>query len=174
MFPDPAGDRHRVGDVARRAASRREVPGAQPRDRERFEDPQSRTILREIEVELDGAATVRSGQTLRHGLLIRNLTGQELEIATNGQVTATIVDPGTGEVVGGFAGFQTLPLIIFRVAPGAAERIPLLIGTASLVPPLGYTVPAGTWGIQAELTLGPDPRDSIRRRTPVLPITIMA
>jgi hypothetical protein len=128
----------------------------------------------EIAAELAGPAVVSSGHTLRHGLLLRNHTGRELQIATNGQVTAAVVDPHTGEVVGGFAGFQNLPLIIFRVAPGQTERIPLLIGTASSTPRLGYAIPPGDWGIQATLTLGPHPRDSPRRRTPVLPFTITA
>jgi hypothetical protein len=128
----------------------------------------------EIAAELDGPAVVGSGHTLRHGLLLRNLTGRELQIATNGQVTATVVDPHTGEDVGGFAGFQNLPLVIFRVAPGQTGRVPLLIGTASFTPRLGYVIPPGDWGIQATLTLGPHPRDSPRRRTPVLPLTITA
>lgn len=117
---------------------------------------------------------VSSGQTLRHGLLLRNLTVRELRIATSGQVTADVVDPRTGEVMGGFSGAQRLPLIIFRVAPRDTGQIPLLIGTASFTPRLGCTVPAGDWGIQATLTLGPNPSDSPRRRTPVLPLTITA
>ena len=79
-----------------------------------------------------------------------------------------------GEVVGGFSGAQHLPLIIFRVAPEQNGRVPLLIGTASFTARLGYAVPAGDWGVQATLTLGPDLRDSPRRRTPVLPLTITA
>lgn len=126
----------------------------------------------EIAVALNGPAVARSGRTLRHGLLLRNLTGHVFQIATNGQVTAAVVDPQTGEVVGGFSGAQTLPLVIFRVAPGQTEQIPLLIGTASFTPRLGYTVPTGKWGLQATLTLGPHPGDSPRRRTPVLPLTI--
>jgi hypothetical protein len=128
----------------------------------------------EAGAELDGPAVVRSGHTLRHGLLIGNRTGAELTIATNGQVTAFVVDPGTGEVVGGYSGFQTLPLVMFRVPPGGTERIPLLIGTASFTDRLGYAVPPGSWGIQVTLQLTPDPdvRDRIPRRTPVLPLTI--
>jgi len=124
--------------------------------------------------ELDGPAVVRSGHTLRHGLLIRNRAGTELAIATNGQVTAVVMDPGTDEVVGGYSGFQTLPLILFRVPPGGTERIPLLIGTASFAGRLGYAVPPGSWGIQATLQLIPDPdiRDRVPRRTPVLPLTV--
>jgi hypothetical protein len=152
----------------------------------------------ETAVRLDGPAVVSSGHTLQHGLLLQNLTGRELQIATNGQVTAVVVDPHTGEVVGGYAGFQQLPLIIFRVAPGQTERVPLLIGTASCTPRLGYTIPPGDWGIQAGLKFvpphdaegHPSPRDAHRRairaivsrpgrdlprrRTPILPLTITA
>jgi hypothetical protein len=133
----------------------------------------------EAGVELDGPAVVRSGHTLRHGLLVSNRSGAELAIATNGQVTAVVVDPGSGEVVGGFSGAQFLPLITFRVPPAGTERIPLLIGTASFTPRLGYTVPPGNWGLQATLDLvptgaGPESGERLRRRTPVLPLTITA
>ena len=147
-------------------------PGAQRRPRPAAAPPPGLLDSREITVELDGPAVVRSGHTLQHNLLVRNLSGRELQIPTNGQVTAAVVDPQSGEVVGGFAGLQTAPLVIFRVAAGATEPIPLLIGTASCTPRLGYEVPAGEWGIQATLTLGPHPRDSPRRRTPILPLTI--
>jgi hypothetical protein len=123
----------------------------------------------EVTADLDGPAVVRSGRTLHHGLLLRNLTAAELQIATNGQVTATVVDPRTGEVVGGFAGFQVLPLKIFHVAPGQTERIPLLIGTASSTPSLGYTIPPGEWGLQATLTLGPHPADAPAAAPPSSP-----
>jgi hypothetical protein len=74
---------------------------------------------------------------------VRNLSGRVLPVATNGSLTA-VVDPKAGQVVGGFAEAQHMPLIMFRVAPGAAERTPLLIGTASFRPELGYTVPPGS------------------------------
>ncbi len=149
-------------------------PGPEPRPRPVTTPLPGLLDSREITVELDGPAVVRSGHTLRHSLLVRNLSGRELQIATNGQVTAAVVDPQTGEVVGGFSGAQALPLVIFRVAAGATGPIPLLIGTASSTPRLGYVVPAGEWGIQATLTLGPHPRDSPSRRTPILPLTITA
>ncbi len=129
---------------------------------------------REAEAELDGPAVVRSGQTLRHGLLVRNRTDGELQIATNGHVTAWIVDPQTGEEVGGFSGWQTLPLVTFRIGPGGTERIPLLIGTASFTVRLGYAVPPGNWGLQATLDLAQDPGERVSRRIPVLPLTITA
>jgi hypothetical protein len=64
-------------------------------------------------------------------------------------------------------------LIRFQVLPGTTQRIPLLIGTASSSPRLGYTIPPGNWGIQVTLELG-DPPNSCYRRTPVLPLTVTA
>jgi hypothetical protein len=161
-------------DVELRVGALPYPPGPEPRPRPVTTPLPDLLDSREITVELDGPAVVRSGHTLRHSLLVRNLSGRELQIATNGQVTAAVVDPQTGEVVGGFSGWQTAPLVIFRVAAGATEPIPLLIDTASYTPQLGYVVPAGEWGIQATLTLGPHPRDSPSRRTPILPLTITA
>jgi hypothetical protein len=122
-------------------------------------------------VELDGPAVVRSGHTIKHGILLSNHSTDDLQVVTNGQLTAVVVDPESQLIVGGFAGFQLMPIVVFPVAPGATERVPLLIGTASLVPGLGYTVPAGRWGVEATLSLGPNP-DSPRRRIPVLPLTV--
>jgi hypothetical protein len=132
----------------------------------------------EAGAELDGPAVVRSGHTVHHGLLVRDRSGAGLAIATNGGLTASVVDPATGDEVGGFAGWQTLPGVVFRVPPGGTERIPLLIGTASTDERLGYVVPPGDWGVQATLSLladGDAPLGrEIRRRTPVLPLTITA
>ncbi len=128
----------------------------------------------EIVAELDGQAVVRSGATLQHGLLLHNRTRQELQVQTNGHLTATIVDAETGEAVGGYSGPQRLPLIVFPVAPGQTKRIPLLIGTDSFTPRLGYAVPAGEWGVQATLSVRSGPGDSARKHTPILPLTITA
>jgi hypothetical protein len=149
-------------------------PGRPPRWPPITEPPAGLLSPQQATVELDRPAVVRSGHTLRHGLLLHNHSGADLKIATNGHLTTAVVDPVTGEVIGGFAGAQIAPLITFQVAPGQTERIPLLTGTASFTPRLGYAVPPGSWGIQATLILGENPRDSPRRHTPALPLTITA
>ena len=109
-------------------------PGRQPRPLPATAPPAGLLDPQEITAELDGPAVVRAGHTLRHGLQVGNLTDQELTIATNGEVTAVAIDPRTGQTVGGFAGFQTLAGVFFRVAARTTERIPMLIGTASFTP----------------------------------------
>jgi len=123
---------------------------------------------------LDGPAVVRSGHTLRHGLLLTSHADTELQVATNGHVTAVVVDPETGQGVGGFSGAQVLPLMIFTLAPERACRIPLVIGTASFTPDLGYAVPPGDWAIRVRLNIGPQPGHAREVNTPPLPISITA
>jgi hypothetical protein len=176
---EAAGLYRRFGDLVRLTVGALPYPPGAAGSRPVPSPGQAAELLgpEEAKAELDGPAVVRSGHTLRHGLLVRNRSGAELAVATSGQVIAEVVDPGGGEVVGGFSGVQRLPLVTFRVPPGGTERIPLLIGTASFTPRLGYTVPAGEWGVQATLDLvpagaGPEPAERRRRRTPVLLLTV--
>lgn len=122
----------------------------------------------EMNVALDGPLIVRSGHSESHGLLIENLSVVEVQIATNGHVTADVVDLSAGRFVGGFTGAQHLPSVMFRVTPGTTQRIPLLVGTASFVPALGYAIPPGRWALQVTLTMAE--RGSCR--TPPLPFTV--
>jgi hypothetical protein len=122
----------------------------------------------EIEIALDGPLRIRSGHAALHGLLVGNHGTRELQVQTSGELIATVVDPASGQPVGGYSGAVTAMLKTFTVAPGATERIPLLVGTASFVPDLGYAVPPGEWGVQANLV----PAAGAAVRTPVLPLTI--
>lgn len=117
-------------------------------------DPATTADPHELRAELDGPLSIKRGQTAVHHLHVTNLGNQTIEIHTNGNITATIIDPTTGTTVGGYWGYQNLPLIIFTAAPAETVRIPLLVGTASFQPTLGYTVPSGTWGLSAPLHLG--------------------
>ena len=122
----------------------------------------------EIEIALDGPLRIRSGHLARRGLLVGNRGARELQIETSGELIAGVVDPASGQLVGGYSGAVQAMLMTFTVAPQATERIPLLAGTASFVPELGYAVPPGEWGIQTELA----PAAGTAVRTPVLPLTV--
>lgn len=124
----------------------------------------------EISVALDGPLAVRTGRSVRHGLLIENLSEVELRITTNGQLTADVVDPTVGRPVGGYTGAQILPLVLFRVTPGVTQRIPLLVGTSSFVPALGYAVPSGRWALQVTLKMA----DRRSFRTPLLAFSVVS
>ena len=133
-----------------------------------------------MSVDLVSPITVASGSTVRGELRVENMSAESIVISTNGGVTAQVVDPRTGVVVGGFVGWQTLPSVYFRAAPGDTVVVPVLVGTASLLPELGYAIPAGEWAIQIVLELeegdGEGRHSSLterrRLRTPPLPITV--
>lgn len=118
-----------------------------------------------IAVALDGPLTIRSGHQAEHGLLITNKTDQPASIETAGYLFPAVVDPGSGQVVGGFSGFVSGLRKVFGVPAGDTVTVPLLVGTDSFRPELGYAVPPGQWGLRA--TLSPE-----LGRTPVLPLTI--
>jgi hypothetical protein len=119
-------------------------------------------------VELDGPLAIVSGHTARHGLLLTNLTEQPAVVPTNGQLTAQIVDPANGTVVGGYVGGQRLPGIAFTARAGGTVRIPLLVGTASFDPDLGFALPPGLWELYVPFGI----IGHQAMRTPRLPFTI--
>jgi hypothetical protein len=121
----------------------------------------------EMRIVLESPLVLGSGQTTTHGLLLTNLGEHDISVHTNGQLTATIVDEA-GAAVGGYAGIQTLPLVVFTAAPAETVRIPVLVGTASFSPELGYAVPAGSWHLTALMKLA----DGRHLLTPALPLTI--
>lgn len=107
----------------------------------------------EFAVELDGDITVASGRTVRAALRLHNRGGGDVVINTNGSLTAWVIDPATGEIVGGFVGAQTVPLVRYRVSPGETVSIPLLVGTASTARRLGYALPSGRWAMEVPVTI---------------------
>jgi hypothetical protein len=121
-----------------------------------------------IRAELDGRLEIRSGHTTTHGLNVTNFSDVELTVNTNGHLTADVIDPQSHRVVGGYTGMPILPLVCFRISPSATVRIPLLVGTASFDPHLGYAIPAGSWALGVTLNLS----DGRSLDTPALPITI--
>ncbi len=62
----------------------------------------------EISVALDGPVSVRSGHTTTCRLLVGNLTADELTFVMGPLLVADVVDPGTGDIVGGYSGLMDL------------------------------------------------------------------
>jgi hypothetical protein len=122
----------------------------------------------EFAVSLEREIEVASGESTQSTLCLENCGSVEAVIETNGAVTAKVVDPATGEGVGGYFGAQTLPLITFRIPPGGSASIPLLVGTTSSVRSLGYAVPPGAWAIEVPIKIA----GRGQFRTSLLPILI--
>lgn len=122
----------------------------------------------EVEVNLSGDVEVRSGHDASSQVLITNHGTGEIALHTNGNVTGWVADPSTGVVIGGFAGPQILPLVVFGAEPGETVAVPLLVGAASFDPELGYSVPPGRWAMVVPLSLA----GRGTWRTPLLPMTV--
>ena len=88
--------------------------------------------------------TVRSGRDARREVLVTNRTERGEVLITNGELSSAVTD-SSGAVVGRFAGPHALPRVGFEIAPHQSRPVPVLIGTASMVPDLGYAVPPGQW-----------------------------
>jgi hypothetical protein len=128
----------------------------------------------DITANLEGRHEVASGRTLATGLRLHNHTDADIEIRNGGDSTeCRLVDPQTGDIVGGYRGYIPQPTAISRqtiiqLPPHGSVLIPLTIGTASTVPDLGYAVPAGEWGLVVYLWLA----NHEYVRTPAMPFTI--
>lgn len=88
--------------------------------------------------------TVRTGRDARPDVLVSNRTERTEVLITNGDLSSVVTD-SSGAVVGRFTGPHTLARVGFEIAPHQSRPVPVLIGTASMVPELGYAVPPGEW-----------------------------
>ena len=138
--------------------------------RSRVAPRRSRLLPDEIHVSIDEGLTVKTGEHLRSVVHIHNAEPTEIVVLTNGAVTAFVVDPQSEVVVGAFEFAQTMPGIEFRIPPDRVSDVPLLVGTASSDPLLGYATPPGRWAIEIQLNL--ENRGIFR--TPPLPFDVVA
>jgi hypothetical protein len=67
-----------------------------------------------LRVALEDPLEVRSGENSRGAMRLINDGPGEIVVQTNGQVTAVVIDPDTGDVVGGYSGAQALPRLRHR------------------------------------------------------------
>lgn len=120
-----------------------------------------------LSASLDEPIAVPSGHSTHSTVRLSNHQSALEVVKTNGNVTARVLDPRSGAVVGGYDGAQNAPLVTFQIQPGESSTIPLLVGTASLVGDFGYALPPGQWAFDVILELR-----SGRYRIPPMPVTV--
>jgi hypothetical protein len=103
-----------------------------------------------LDVEPLSPLTVRTGRSTREDVLVTSRATHRHVLSTNGALQSAVTD-SNGNVVGRYVGPQNLPLVPFSIEPHQSRPLPVLIGTASVVPDLGYAVPPGQWGLVIEL-----------------------
>jgi hypothetical protein len=97
-----------------------------------------------LELESLSPLTVRTGWHKHQDVLVTNRTAHEQVLFTGGALTSAVTDR-SGSVVGLYVGPRNAVRIGFAIGPHESRPVPVLIGTASLVPDLGYAVPPGQW-----------------------------
>ncbi|WP_405069687.1 hypothetical protein OG558_08320 [Kribbella sp. NBC_01510] len=88
--------------------------------------------------------TVRTGWYKHQDVLVTNRAAHEQVLLTAGDLTSAVTD-SSGSVVGLYVGPHTMARVGFAIEPHQSRPVPVLIGTASVVPDLGYAVPPGQW-----------------------------
>jgi hypothetical protein len=88
--------------------------------------------------------TVQTGRHAQLEVLVTNRTERTEVLISNGALSSVVTD-GSGSVVGRFVGPQYARRVGFEIAPEQTRPVPVRIGTASMVPELGYAVPPGQW-----------------------------
>jgi len=97
-----------------------------------------------LDVEPLSPLSVRTGRFTHEDVLVTNRAVHEQVLLTNGALTSAVTD-SSGSVVGRYVGPHTLARVGFPIESHQSRPVPVLIGTASVVPDLGYAVPPGQW-----------------------------
>ncbi|MFI7066036.1 hypothetical protein ACIBL3_33900 [Kribbella sp. NPDC050124] len=97
-----------------------------------------------LEVEAVSPLSVRTGRSTHEDVLVINRTAHEQVLLTNGSLISGVTDR-SGGVVGLYVGPLYARRVGFAIESHQSRPVPVLIGTASMVPDLGYAVPPGQW-----------------------------
>lgn len=118
-------------------------------------EPSSAPLLdpADVEVSAPEPLVVRTGEDVRTELQVTNHRRSPISISAGPSVLGRVLDPATGEVVGGPSGAVHAVLRVWTVEAGATLAVPFVVGTASYVRPLGYAVPPGAWLVEVVLQL---------------------
>jgi hypothetical protein len=142
----------------------------------------------ELVVALDGPSQVASGFEVETSLRVKNLTDPTLHIHTSaihGTPESRIVEMNGQRILGGYRGYLPRHMIgdfgAVTVPPASESTVPLIVGTASTDPSIGYSVPPGDWGLVVYLdvivgTKHPPPQRRLNvyrnLRSPPLPFRV--
>lgn len=82
-----------------------------------------------------------------------NTGNDTVSVESGGTIVGFVVLEGTATVVGGYVGAMSLGLA-FRstLQPGQSAEIPVVIGTATCDPALGYALPPGRYEVVVAVT----------------------
>ncbi|TCC65471.1 hypothetical protein E0H73_00545 [Kribbella pittospori] len=95
-------------------------------------------------VESSSPLSVRTGRFAHNDVLVTNRAEHEQVLFSNRSLTSAVTD-NSGTVVGLYVGPSNAVRVGFAIEPHQSRPVPVLIGTASVVPDLGYAVPPGQW-----------------------------
>lgn len=99
-----------------------------------------------LEVEPLSPLSVRTGRHTHEDVLVTNRSAQRHVLVSNGALRSAVTD-SSGNLVGLYVGPHNLKRVEFWIEPQQSQPVPVLIGTASMVPDLGYAVPPGRWSL---------------------------
>ncbi|MFI5712675.1 hypothetical protein [Kribbella sp. NPDC051620] len=131
--------------------------------------PQLRGVPAEsagLDVEPLSPLSVRTGRSTHEDVLVTNRTAHEQVLFTHGALTSGVTD-SSGGIVGLYVGPLHASRVGFAIEPHQSRPVPVLIGTASMVPDLGYAVPPGQWRLVIAMRT-----DSGTMLSPLLDITV--
>jgi hypothetical protein len=90
--------------------------------------------------------SVRTGRHTHEDVLVTNRSAHRHVLVSNGALRSAVID-SSGGLVGRYVGPQNAKRVEFWIEPHESQTVPVLIGTASMVPDLGYAVPPGRWSL---------------------------
>jgi hypothetical protein len=124
-----------------------------------------------LSLHLDGTS-VSSGSDFRGTLLIREVGPARFSMATGQPVQAVVVLRGTQKVVAVYSGVIAGTGYLVNLVRGESQAVPVIGGTARCDGGIGSALPAGTYGVTAEIsTEGNGP--ALDYLTPQAPLRVL-
>ena len=91
--------------------------------------------------------TVHSGQDIDGTITVTNVGSEPATYQSGSPLVGWIVQPGTTNIVASYTGGIAGVGLGGTLAPGESSEIPVLVGTASCEPSVGYTLPPGQYEV---------------------------